>query len=257
MPVPQYDSAYPEPLAENTLGGQSAEDPYNAPQQPLDSYDSPPSESYAGQSLPEETHESESYGSPQAEVITYPGEYEYIPEQSVNSFETFANFDTDTSDPGQQHDTQDDNDTPATGPGPGAALQTLDDLDVVNLPQAPDDDDAPNIPQVPSSDTPDQTNPEQYLNTEPGAVNIVLNNPLDYSEAVTNFLDKMRGERIFFLVWLWANSIMAVTTFSADIVWRKDMCCVVNCKHQVAMKLWYGARWWIIFVRMNYYHCKK
>ena len=148
----------------------------------------------------EKSHESESYGSPQAEVLTYPPEeFEYIPEQSLDSFETFASFDTDIgSDPGPEHDNQHDNSSPDTGPGPGAALQTPDDLDVVSFPQVLDDDE-PNIPQVPSSDTPDQANPEQYLNSEPGAVINVLNNPLDYSEAVTNFLEKMRDERVMVL----------------------------------------------------------
>ena len=157
MKPPQYGNVgdiYAEPLVENALGGQSAKDTYNIPQ-PLESNGSP--------SLPpwlsyiEESRESESYGSPQAEVLTYPGEYKYIPEQSLDSFETFVSF-----------------------------------------PQVLDDDE-PNIPQVPSSDTPDQTNPEQYLNNEPGAVNNVLNNPLDYSEAVTNFMEKMRAERILVL----------------------------------------------------------
>ena len=200
IPVAQYDNDnvgefYSEPLLENTLGGQSVEDAYNIPQ-PLESYDSPSSEPFSALSHEAEAHESESYGSPAGEVLTLPGEYEYIPEQSLDSFETFASFDTDIgSDPGPEHDGQDDNYSQDTGPGPGAALQTPDDLDVVNFPQVPDDDE-PNIPQVPSSDTPDQTNPEQYLNSEPGAVTSVLNNPLDYSEAVTNFMEKMRAEQI-------------------------------------------------------------
>ena len=202
IPVAQYDNGnigdlYSDPLVENTLGGQSVEDTYNIPQ-PLESYGSPSSEPF-NPSHPEEAHESESYGSPAGEVLTLPGEYEYIPQQSLDSFETFASFDTDIgSDPGPEHDGQDDNYSQNTGPGPGAALQTPDDLDVVNFPQVPDDDE-PNIPQVPSSDTPDQTNPEQYLNSEPGAVTSVLNNPLDYSEAVTNFLEKMRDERVMVL----------------------------------------------------------
>ena len=201
MKPPQYENVgdiYAEPLVENAIGGQSAEDTYNIPQ-PLESYGSPSSESLPGLSHIEESHESESYGSPQAEVLTYPGEYEYIPEQSLDSFETFASFDTDIgSDPGPEHDNQHDNYSPDTGPGPGAALQTPDDLYVVSFPQVLDDDE-PNIPQVPSSDTPDQANPEQYLNSEPGAVINVLNNPLDYSEAVTNFLEKMRDERVMVL----------------------------------------------------------
>ena len=200
-PVAQYDTSddtYADPIVENSLGFQSFEDNYSN-RQPSESFDSPSSESYTGVSHTEESHESESYGSPQAEVLTYPGEYEYIPEQSLNSFEAFASFDTDiASDPGPEHDNQNDNYIQDTGPGPGADLQTPDDLDVVNLPQVLDDDE-PNIPQVPSSDTPDQTNPEQYLNNEPGAVNNVLNNPLDYSEAVTNFMEKMRAERILVL----------------------------------------------------------
>jgi len=200
-PVAQYDTpddTYADPIVENSLGFQSLEDNYSN-HQPSEFFDSPSSESYTGLSHTEESHESESYGSPQAEVLTYPGEYEYIPEQSLNSFEAFASFDTDVaSDPGPEHDNQNDNYIQDTGPGPGADLQTPDDFDVVNLPQVLDDDE-PNIPQVPSSDTPDQTNPQQYINNEPGAVNSVLNNPLDYSEAVTNFMEKMRAERILVL----------------------------------------------------------
>ena len=198
-PVAQYDideDTYAEPLDENSLGVQPFEDNYSN-HQPSESFDILSSESYTDLSHSEESHQSESYGSPQADVLTYPGEYEYIPEQSLDSFEAFTSFDTDIgSDPGQEHDNQNDNYIPDTGPG--ADLQTPDDLDVVNLPQVLDDD-QPNIPQVPSSDTPDQTNPEQYLNNEPGAVNIVLNNPLDYSEAVTNFMEKMRDEQVFVL----------------------------------------------------------
>ena len=94
MKPPEYENVgdiYAEPLVENALGGQSAEDTYNIPQ-PLESYGSPSSESLTGQSHIEESHESESYGSPQAEVLTYPGEYEYIPEQSLDSFKTFVSF---------------------------------------------------------------------------------------------------------------------------------------------------------------------
>ena len=158
MKPPRYGKVvdiYAQPLVKNAPGGQSAKVTYNIPK-PLESNGSP--------SLPpwlsyiEESHESESYGIPQAEVLTYPPEeFKYIPKQSLDSFETFVSF-----------------------------------------PQVLDDEE-PNIPQVPSSDTPDQENPEQYLNNNSGAVINVHNNPLDYSKAVTNFLKKMRDERVMVL----------------------------------------------------------
>jgi len=186
---PQDDSiTFNDPVIQNINEGDS----YNSPP-PEESYGSPSSEFYSPPT--EEADESEYYGSPQSEVLTYPGEYEYIPEQSLDSFSIFASFNTNIgSDPGPGHDTQADNDIQDTGPGPG--VQTPNDSVHLNFPQ-PGDDDAPNIPQVPSSDTPDQANPEQYLNTEPGVVISVLDNPPYYSEAVDNFLEKMRDESNF------------------------------------------------------------
>ena len=52
------------------------------------------------------------------------------------------------------------------------------------------DDIVPNIPQVPSADVPDQSDPGQYLNDNPGDVKQVLTNTVFRDEAVQQFLSK-------------------------------------------------------------------